>query len=145
MFSSTLMTACILYLTGVAVVLYIRPTSMFRPGGTWREFGLSNSEHHTLFPFWMFVLVWALLSYAIASCFFMMITPLTNSSEGVEIVSDIQPVSSVASILEPEPVQPSGYYIINPDHVNSTGANYIYYGSEPPTPQEVNSFIRRRR
>ena len=148
MFSPTLMIACLLYLVGVGVVLYIRPTSMFRPGGTWREFGLSDSEHHTVFPFWMFILIWAVLSYAIATCFFLIITPLTLPVEdGIEIYSDpiIQPVSSIDPIKTvAEPVQPAGYYIINPDRVNSSGANYIYYGLEPPTPQELNSFIRRR-
>ena len=148
MFSPTLMVACLLYLVGVGVVLYIRPTSMFRPGGTWREFGLSESDHHTVFPFWMFALVWAVLSYAIATCFFLMITPLTLPSDGIEIYSE---PTSFAPTIEtvPEPVQPAaqpaGYYIINPDRINSSGANYIYYGPEPPTPQELNSFIRRRR
>ena len=144
MFSPTLLVACILYLVGVGVVLYSRPTIMFRPGGAWREFGLSDSEHSTLFPFWMFALVWALFSYAIATCIMVAIPP--PPSEGIEIFSEptieIQPVSSVVPPVAP--TQP-GYYILNPDHINSSGANYIYYGSEPPTPQELNSFIRKRR
>jgi hypothetical protein len=143
------MLACILYLLGIGVVLYLRPVSMFRPGGAWREFGLIDSDHHTLFPFWMFALVWAVLSYAIATCFFLIIMPLSAPSDGLELFSEpsIEPVSSIAS---PEPIQPTqptqpGYYILNPDRINSSGANYIYYGSEPPSPQELNSFIRRRR
>ena len=147
MFSPTLMIACILYLLGVGVVLYIRPMSMFHPGGTWREFGLSESDHHTVFPFWMFALIWAVLSYAIASCFLLIITPLTLPSEGIEIYSEPASFSPIETVSEPvQPgAQPAGYYIINPDRINSSGANYIYYGTEPPSPQEVNSFIRRRR
>jgi hypothetical protein len=120
---------------------------MFRPGGTWREFGLHDSDNHTVFPFWMFALVWAVLSYAIATCFLLVITPYTVPSEGIEIYSEpmIQPVSSIGPAEPVQPVQQSGYYILNPDRINSSGADYIYYGSEPPTPQELNSFIRRRR
>lgn len=154
MFSPTLLIAVILYLLGVGIVLYIRPTIMFRPGGVWREFGLSDSEHCTLFPFWMFALVWAILSYAIATCIILVSGSVAGlspaaPSDGIEIFSEpvIEPVSSVASAVEPvssPPPQP-GYYILNPDRINPNGANYIYYGSEPPTPRELNSFIKQRR
>lgn len=152
MFSPTLLLACLLYLVGVAVVLYVRPTTMFRPGGVWREFGLSDSEHSTLFPFWMFALVWALLSYAIATCILLAIPP--PPPDGIEIFSEpmIEPVSSItppapisAASIPAAPATQSGYYILNPDRINSSGANYIYYGPEPPTSQELNSFIRQRR
>jgi hypothetical protein len=156
MFSPTLLIAVLFYLVGVGVVLYVRPTSMFRPGGVWREFGLSDSEHSTLFPFWMFTLVWAVLSYAIATCIIVFISSSLAPSEGIEILSEpnIQPVSSIAplsSLSSPSPSSSSsspsepGYYILNPDTINSSGANYIYYGSKPPTPQELNSFVRQRR
>jgi hypothetical protein len=150
MFSPTLLIAVILYLLGVGIVLYIRPTIMFRPGGVWREFGLSDSEHHTLFPFWMFALVWAILSYAIATCVILLSGSVAAPpSDGIEIFSEpaIEPVSSVASSVAPVPPTPPqpGYYILNPDRINSSGANYIYYGSEPPTPRELNSFIKQRR
>ena len=124
---------------------------MFRPGGVWREFGVSDSEHCTLFPFWMFALIWAIFSYAIATCIILISGSLAAPpSEGIEIFSEplIEPVSSVAPsiapVSSPTPSQP-GYYILNPDRINSSGANYIYYGSEPPTPRELDSFIRQRR
>jgi len=118
---------------------------MFRPGGVWREFGLSDSDHSTLFPFWMFALVWALLSYAIATCILLAIPP--PPTEGIEIFSEpmIEPVSSILPPAPAPSATQAGYYILNPDRINATGANYIYYGSEPPTPPELNSFIRRRR
>lgn len=151
MFSPTLLIAVLLYLVGVGIILYIRPTSMFRPGGVWREFGVSDSEHCTLFPFWMFALIWAIFSYAIATCIILISGSLAAPpSEGIEIFSEplIEPVSSVAPsiapVSSPPPSQP-GYYILNPDRINSSGANYIYYGSEPPTPRELDSFIRQRR
>jgi len=124
---------------------------MFRPGGVWREFGLSESEHSTLFPFWMFALVWALLSYAIATCILLAIP--ASPTEGIEIFSEpIRTMSAeepilepVSSVLPPSSSTQPGYYILNPDRINSSGANYIYYGPEPPTPPELNSFIRQRR
>jgi hypothetical protein len=157
MFSTTLMMAGLFYLVGVGLVLYIRPTLMFRPGGVWREFGISDSEHCTLFPFWMFALVWALLSYALATCFFLIMSS-RSSPDGIEIYSDpsppsptapantpsILPVSSVAPAPSVAPTQP-GYYILNPDTINTNGANYIYYGTEPPPPSDFSNYGRRRR
>jgi hypothetical protein len=52
------------YLAGVAVALYVRPASMFAHGGAVREFGLTPGR--TVLPFWLFVLLWALLSYGAA-------------------------------------------------------------------------------
>jgi hypothetical protein len=138
MISQTVLVACLFYFIGIGIVLYIRPTSMFRPGGVWREFGLSNSEHHTLFPFWMFALVWSLFSYAFATL--CLSITLRAEPSGLEIISDpmIQqtPVSA--------PTEP-GYYILKPATIESTGANYVYYGTTPPPPQEIDSFIQQRR
>ena len=139
MFSLTLMWACLIYLVGVGIVLYIRPSSMFRPGGTWREFGLGDSESCTLFPFWMFSIVWAIFSYVFASFITSMSIP---RNDGIELYSEplVPPTS-----LSPNVKQP-GYYILNPESVSAnTGANYVYYGPEPPPPEELNSYIRYRR
>jgi len=65
---SVLYLALAIYIVGVAIVLYVRPSVMFHPdNGTWKEFGLDTSNRNTVFPFWMFTIVWAFLSYAIAS------------------------------------------------------------------------------
>jgi hypothetical protein len=54
----------LLYLTGVAIVMVIRPALMFRPDGTWKEFGVGrNPAYYTWLPFWLFAIVWAILSY----------------------------------------------------------------------------------
>ncbi len=57
--------AILVYIFGMAVVVYYRPAIMFKPSGTWKEFGLT--EGYTIFPFWMFVLVWSILSYALVT------------------------------------------------------------------------------
>ena len=57
-----------IYIIGIAIVLFLRPNIMFRPGkGTWKEFGISNTGSYTVFPFWLFTLVWAILSYVLAT------------------------------------------------------------------------------
>jgi len=59
--------AIVLYSAGLAVVLHFRPALMFNEDGTWKEFGYQRSPRHTLLPFWLFVVVWAFVSYAIAA------------------------------------------------------------------------------
>jgi len=56
----------ILYLAGVAIILALKPTLMFREDGGWKEFGIGrNPDKYTWFPFWFFVIVWAIISYCI--------------------------------------------------------------------------------
>jgi hypothetical protein len=55
-----------LYLIGVAVVLVLKPSFMFTPDGNWKEFGIGqNPERCTTFPFWLFCITWALVSYTL--------------------------------------------------------------------------------
>jgi len=56
----------LLYLAGVSTVLYIKPELMFNKDGEWKEFGLGrNQEQYTWMPFWLFTILWAMLSYLI--------------------------------------------------------------------------------
>lgn len=56
----------ILYLTGVAIILALKPTLMFREDNAWKEFGIGrNPDKYTWFPFWLFAIVWAIVSYGI--------------------------------------------------------------------------------
>jgi ammonia channel protein AmtB len=59
--------AIVLYSAGLALVLHFRPALMFNEDGTWKEFGYQRSSRHTMLPFWLFVIVWAFMSYAIAA------------------------------------------------------------------------------
>jgi hypothetical protein len=54
------------YILGVSVVLWVRPSLMF-DGDAWKEFGLSQKGNFTIFPFWMFVLVWTFVSYIVGT------------------------------------------------------------------------------
>ena len=64
-----LLFSTLVYLIGVAAVLYFRPAAMFRPDGSWKEFGLGAAES-TAFPFWLFCIAWALGSYLIGRVVF---------------------------------------------------------------------------
>jgi hypothetical protein len=60
----TFLIAGIVYLVGVGIMLYVRPSSMFAPDGSWKEFGIGKSkDSHTPFPFWLFCLTWAIVAY----------------------------------------------------------------------------------
>lgn len=54
------------YIFGIAIVLYLRPALMFKPGGSWKEFGIGRGETHTVLPFWLFAIFWAFMSYGIS-------------------------------------------------------------------------------
>ncbi len=84
--------ALAIYIVGIAIVLYVRPAIMFRPGGTWKEFGLSNQGSYTIFPFWMFALVWAILSYAFANIASLFLASTVLVSSNANTMNDINTI-----------------------------------------------------
>ena len=58
--------AIVFYTVGLGAVLYIRPAIMFNENGTWKEFGYQRDSRHTIFPFWLFVITWAIISYMLS-------------------------------------------------------------------------------
>jgi hypothetical protein len=63
-----LIVAGLLYLTGIAVILVIKPQYMFREDGRWKEFGIGRDPaNFTHIPFWLFAIIWAIISYATIS------------------------------------------------------------------------------
>jgi len=73
----------LLYLIVIAIVLTIKPKFMFTEDGVWKEFGIGrNPATHTWLPFWLFAILWALVSYIIVIillCFFR-----TKKSSGIQ-------------------------------------------------------------
>ena len=130
---------------------------MFRPGaGTWKEFGLNNTGNYTIFPFWMFTLLWAILSYVFATLSAIFFASIAMPASGNNAIT-IQPISSapalpkipeIPTILTEAPAAqaawpaaqaaqaaqaaPSvpGYYILQP---SANGMQYVYFGTTPPT------------
>jgi len=117
-----------IYIIGVATILVIRPTTMFHTSGSsWKEFGLSSNGTSTVFPFWMFAIVWALISYALATLGMMFMATITLNSVPEYVSMDninAKPISSINT-------NPPGYYVL--DEMNqSSPPKYLFYGTQPP-------------
>jgi hypothetical protein len=72
--------AILFYSIGLGAVLHFRPALMFAENGTWKEFGYhrTTSTRYTLFPFWLFAIVWAIVSYALAAAIVWAWSPATG-------------------------------------------------------------------
>ena len=120
----------ILYLTGIAVVLYIRPRLMFTEDGIWKEFGIGkNTDIHTWFPFWLFCITWAVASYLLVFLF----TPDDIWVDRVKVETPAARASGTPKrVRSVEKVKP-GYYMLNTEGSGIEGVpRYIYLGPAPP-------------
>lgn len=154
-----------IYILGIAVMLYLRPSIMFRPGGTWKEFGVGRGENYTVIPFWLFAIFWAFISYGVG---------LVIMSQFASIALGAFPEQVGPSMTMPMPVQQSapapqmqvpqmqapqaqsqptpnfikpvssligipnsqpGYYVLQNNGLPGTQAQYVYYGTSPPPVQ----------
>jgi hypothetical protein len=130
-------TAGILYMVGVAIVLISKPSFMFTPDGRWKEFGIGKGEEYTTFPFWMFCLVWAFLSFSLV----IFIEPsssasasASNVSSGLGGVSANRANANTNDTFEDNSVElPKGYYVLNKKATALSGVpKYVYLGPEEP-------------
>jgi hypothetical protein len=144
----------LLYLVGVSVILYFKPSIMFNSDGEWKEFGLGrNPEQYTWLPFWLFTILWAILSYLIV----LVLSPVSSSvnaspvSGSASLFSETTELSIPMEELEPENVSTKalsssikkapantgemkkGYYILDANETARRGIpKYIYLGPEAP-------------
>jgi hypothetical protein len=148
--------AIILYSIGLGLALHFRPALMFNENGTWKEFGYQRSSgdksRHTLFPFWLFAITWAFLSYAVAASITWIIpaasvaaTVMTDQADYTDsdYESPIVNVEKENNVPISETVRRGrgrprknprpGYYVIDPESEQNGLRRYIYYGSQPPT------------
>ena len=135
-----LLYAGILYLIGISIILILQPPIMFREDGVWKEFGIGRAtSRYTWMPFWLFSILWALLSYM---C--MLLLASANMLPGIQAFQE-QDVAAPEEMTkrqtkkvfgDVEEVRP-GYYILNPDYPKG-GPRYIYLGQEIP-----NMLVRR--
>ena len=142
----------LLYLIGVALVLFFRPQFMFYKDGRWKEFGVGY-EGTTVFPFWMFCIAWAVFSYAIGRAFFGHSVALLATVAASRLSDDnaVEPLpvnvpsgysssgstgASMATSEASSPVKP-GYYKLNSNASRKKGApRYVYVGTELPDDME---------
>ena len=125
----------LLYLFGVALVLWFRPSLMFAENGTWKEFGIGrNSERYTWLPFWLFAITYALMSYIIV--FTLTSTgpsrdnsaPIMNNTGSRRLRVATATRNRMGAVAEPRELMP-GYYMLNSPPVNDNGVpRYVYIG-----------------
>ena len=99
---------------------------MFAEDGTWKEFGLIANPKYTWFPFWLFCIVWALVSFTVSRF-------IIGASE--ERVSPTKPFSLQQQSLPPprNNLKP-GYYVLNREASEIEGVpRYVYIGAEEPS------------
>jgi hypothetical protein len=113
---------------------------MFSEKRIWKEFGIGRpSATYTWLPFWLFSMIWAILSY--------LIVLLIASHTGLAGVHTPTDVSITTETLDPEYVSrkssskkkiaPSdmkdGYYMLDMNETSKRGVpKYIYVGPEAP-------------
>ena len=126
-----LLVAGVLYLTGIAVLLVVKPQFMFREDGGWKEFGIGRDEtNFTPFPFWMFTIVWALLSYILVMFFEDM---MDIPSDRIEVKRNSVKVRNDYQANKVQELVP-GYYMLNEASTGRNGVpRYVYLGPEMPT------------
>lgn len=127
-----LLYAGFLYLIGVAILLVLQPSIMFRDNGVWKEFGIGrDTERYTWMPFWLFSILWAMMSYM-----FVLIAAGSGVLPGVSVVQEVPTedltVRQRKKLFGKEGTRP-GYYIINSEATATSGIpKYIYLGPQPP-------------
>lgn len=147
---SLLIYAGLLYLLGISILLMWKPSLMFSEKGIWKEFGMGRpSSTYTWMPFWLFSIIWAILSYLLV-----LIVASHTGLGGVHTPTDL-PV--IAETLDPEFVSrktmnhdhsiskkkasasilasdmKNGYYMLDTNETMKRGVpKYIYIGPEAP-------------
>lgn len=132
----------LLYLAGVSVVLYFKPELMFNAEGEWKEFGLGrHRDRYTWLPFWLFTILWAILSYLIVLTLSTSALPSSLPSveelDGDELEPENVSLKSLPSSLKKKPgnagEMKKGYYILDANETARRGIpKYIYLGPEAP-------------
>jgi lysylphosphatidylglycerol synthetase-like protein (DUF2156 family) len=123
-----LIVAGLLYLTGIAVLLVIKPQFMFQEDGRWKEFGIGRDQSRfTYMPLWLFAILWAVVSYMIV--FLIEDNVLYSDEEQIPRNRNIRNTKrNVPQELVP------GYYMLNETSTARNGVpRYVYLGPEEPT------------
>lgn len=123
----------LLYLLGIAILLALKPDFMFTNDGGWKEFGIGrNPEKYTVFPFWMFTIVWGVVSF-----FTIQLLGTLGVLPGVEwtridtISANTQSTGTRSRKSGPPELKP-GYYMLNTEGTAAEGVpKYIYIGPSP--------------
>ena len=139
---SLLIYSGLLYLIGVSVILAFKPLLMFSKDGKWKEFGIGRSrERYTWMPFWLFTIIWAIISYTIVLIIAdrtnsMNVTNSTNATNESMIDAEDNMEELLNLTKKSKSINKSikkGYYILNTNETMKNGQpKYIYLGPETP-------------
>ena len=140
---SLLLFSGLLYLLGVSVILVSKPELMFSKEGNWKEFGIGRNKHkYTWMPFWLFSIIWAIVSYILVlviSSMFGFVDKKTDVSVSIESIEPNNISSkSVISVGKSKLNMNSnemkqGYYILDTNETVKKGIpKYIYLGPQAP-------------
>ena len=137
------------YILGISVVLWTRPSLMF-DGEAWKEFGLSRKGNATIFPFWMFVIVWAFVSYILGTLCVIGCTGVAATVAATVTAAEPTPKEAPlagAGLEAPKeldfiktppvrrkPRRAKGYYVRGMVKGKPT---YVYYGKESPFDEDA--------
>ena len=123
-----LIVAGLVYLTGIAVLLLIKPKFMFREDGRWKEFGIGRDpENFTYCPFWLFTILWAMISYLVI--LFMEEPSAQSQAQPLANVPRVRNNGVANAVQELVP----GYYMLNEGGTGRNGVpRYVYLGPEEP-------------
>jgi lysylphosphatidylglycerol synthetase-like protein (DUF2156 family) len=121
-----LIVAGLVYLTGIAVILLLKPALMFHDDGRWKEFGIGRDPtYFTYIPFWLFTIIWSIIAYLIVM---LLEDSLYMPSDSIELPRNNIRTRNVKQAAAVEELTP-GYYMLNE---GSTGRNgvprYVYLG-----------------
>lgn len=129
-----LIIAGLIYLTGIAIILLAKPSLMFQEDGRWKEFGIGRDPaYFTYVPFWLFTIIWSILSYIIVLIVeeSLYAGPSSESTGSVGLIprNTIRNRTMKSNSTELTP----GYYILNEGATGRNGVpRYVYLGPEIP-------------
>jgi len=122
---------------------------MFNENGQWKEFGTLSPEH-TIFPFWLFCITWAIISYiiitlavgggkhniAVVSATGLAAGTLKETEPPEDLLTPLPPKTKSRRnknfIQTPDGSMKPGYYVLNSKGSQESGVpKYIYVGEEP--------------
>ena len=135
---SLLIYSGLLYLIGISVILAFKPLLMFSKDGKWKEFGIGRSrERYTWMPFWLFAIIWAIISYTIV-LIIVGNTGLNVPAQSMDVVDAEDNMDELVNLTKKskssnKPSLKKGYYILNVNETIKNGSpQYIYLGPEAP-------------
>lgn len=106
---------------------------MFREDGRWKEFGIGRDpKSFTYIPFWLFAIIWAILSYVLVSLFEDMVFG-DSSNDDEPPLSRNRNRSNGRRNNSPNVELTPGYYMLNESATGRNGVpRYVYLGPEEP-------------